>query len=228
MNATLEFKRRLVRGCLTTHERIHISMPMVLPNGEMMTVNARDMGDKTLTQMTETINDITRRMRNTDLREAMFETAMDNTIWGLKKGRILQTVARLVGAKTGRHRVKTLRGKARRAYYAIPPTERLTKHDIEQGTITVSNQGSLYPGHRGMCALLEIIPPQVAAIALSSAQKRPVVVTNEKGEDSIAIRTIVPVTIAFDHRALDYGDVTPFMRRLDELLAEPSVAASWV
>ena len=79
-----------------------------------------------------------------------------------------------------------------------------------------------------MCALLEIIPPQVAAIALSSAQKRPVVVTNEKGEDSIAIRTIVPVTIAFDHRALDYGDVTPFMRRLDELLAEPSVAASWV
>ena len=214
MNATLEFKRRLVRGCLT--------------NGEMMTVNARDMGDKTLTQMTETINDITRRMRNTDLQEAMFETAMDNTIRGLKKGRILQTVARLVGAKTGRHRVKTLRGKARKAYYAIPPTERLTKHDIEQGTITVSNQGSLYPGHRGMCALLEIIPPQVAAIALSSAQKRPVVVTNEKGEDSIAIRTIVPVTIAFDHRALDYGDVTPFMRRLDELLAEPSVAASWV
>ena len=228
MNATLEFKRRLVRGCLTTHERIHISMPMVLPNGEMMTVNVRDMGDKTLTQMTETINDITRRMRNTDLREAMFETAMDNTIKGLKKGRILQTVARLVGAKTGRHRVKTLRGKARKAYYAIPPTERLTKHDIEQGTITVSNQGSLYPGHRGMCALLEIIPPQVAAIALASAQKRPVVVTNEKGEDSIAIRTIVPVTIAFDHRALDYGDVTPFMRRLDELLAEPSVAASWV
>ncbi len=30
---------------------------------------------------------------------------------------------------------------------------------------------------------------------------------------------VLPMTIAFDHRALDADDVIPFMRKLDELLA---------
>ena len=62
---------------------------------------------------------------------------------------------------------------------------------------------------KGMCALLEIIPPQTTAFAINAAQKRPTVVTDENGNDKIEIRLILPITIAIDHRALDYGDVVP-------------------
>lgn len=227
MNTHLVFNRKLVRGCLKYFDNIDISMPMVLPSGEMMTINMHDMGTKTLSQMTYAINDSIRRAKNSDMNEVMFEVSMDNTLQGLKQGKILQAIRRLYGSKTGKHKVKTLSGQAKKEYYSIPTTERLTKHDIEQGTTTISNLGSIYREHKGLCALLEIIPPQTTAFAVNAAQKRPIVVTDENGNDTVESRLIMPITIAIDHRALDYGDIVPFMRRLDEIFANPEVILSW-
>ena len=227
MNCHLNFERKLVRGKLSYHDRVNVSMPAMLPDGRMMTVNLRHMESKSLTKMTEVINDTMRRMQNTNMDEAMFEVSMDNTLNGLKKGKILQAIFRLVGAKTGKHKVKTLSGKEKKEYYSIPVKDRLTKHDIEQGTVTISNLGSIHRNQKGMCFLLEIIPPQVTAIAVNAIQKRPTVVTDENGNDTIEVRQILPLTIAFDHKALDYGDIVPFMDKLDEIFENPSVIHSW-
>lgn len=228
MNTHLEFNRKLVRGTLKYFDHIDISMPMLLPNGEMMTINMHDMGNKSLSEMTEAINDSTRRAKNSDMNEVMFEVSLDNTLDGLKHGKILQTIRRLYGSKMpGKHKVHTLSGAEKKKYYSIPVKDRLTKHDIEQGTTTVSNLGSIYREQKGECFLLEIIPPQTTAIAINAAQKRPVVVTDENGVDKIETRTILPLTIAIDHRALDYGDIVPFMRKLDEIFENPSVIQSW-
>ncbi len=227
MNTHLEFNRKLVRGCLKYFDHIDISMPMILPSGEMMTVNMHDMGNKTLSEMTAEINDTIRRAKNSDMNEVMYEVSLDNTLTGLKNGKILQTIRRLYGSKTGKHKVKNLTGQAKKNYYSIPATERLTKHDIEQGTTTISNLGSIYREQKGECALLEIIPPQTTAFAINAAQKRPTVVTDENGKDSIETRLIMPITIAIDHRALDYGDVVPLLRKLDEIFDNPSVIQSW-
>ena len=227
MNTHLIFNRKLVRGCLKYYDHIDISMPLVLPTGEMMTVNMHDMGNKSLSEMTDAINDTIRRAKGSDMNEVMFEVSLDNTLNGLKEGKILQAIRRLYGSKTGKHKVKTLTGKDKKEYYAIPTTERLTKHDIEQGTTTISNLGSIYKEQKGVCALLEIIPPQTTAFAINAAQKRPTVVTDKNGNESIEIRTILPITIAIDHRALDYGDVVPFMKNLDEIFANPEVVLGW-
>lgn len=228
MNTHLEFNRKLVRGTLKYFDHIDISMPMVLPSGEMMTINMHDMGSKTLSQMTASINDSVKRAKNSDMNEVMFEVSLDNTLTGLKNGKVLQTIRRLYGSKMpGKHKVHTLGGSAKKEYYSIPVTERLTKHDIEQGTTTISNLGSIYREHKGVCALLEIIPPQTTAFAVNSVQKKPVVVTDKNGNDNIEIRSILPITIAIDHRALDYGDVVPFMQRLDKIFAEPQIIHSW-
>lgn len=227
MNTHLEFNRKLVRGCLKYYDHIDISMPMVLPSGEMMTINMHDMGSKTLTEMTADINDSARRAKASNMEEVMYEVSIDNTITGLKNGKILQTVRRLVGSLTGKHKITTLKGAEKKAYYSIPATERLTKHDIEQGTTTISNLGSIYREQKGVCALLEIIPPQTTAFAINAAQKRATVVKDETGKDVIDARVIMPITIAIDHRALDYGDVVPFMKKLDEIFENPSVIQSW-
>ena len=227
MNTHLDFNRKLVRGCLKYFDNIDISMPMILPSGEMMTVNMHNMGDKTLSEISAAVNEAARRARNSNMEEVMYEVSLDNTLTGLKNGKILQTIRRLYGSKTGKHKVKNLKGEAKKKYYSIPVTERLTKHDIEQGTTTISNLGSIYREQKGECALLEIIPPQTTAFAINAAQKRPVVVTDENGKDTIQTRLIMPITIAIDHRALDYGDVVPFMRRLDEIFDNPSVIQSW-
>lgn len=228
LNSHLNFNRKLVRGELNTYEDINISMPMILPNGEMMTVNLHNFENKNLDEMTAEIKDVTRRAENTDLNEVMFDVSLDNTINALKKGKIMQTVCRLIGSKTGKHRVKTLSGKAKKAYESIPVEDRLTKHDIEQGTTTISNIGSTYRQQRGSTCLLEIIPPQVTAFAVGAVQDKPVVVTNEFGKKEVEARQILPICIAFDHRALDFGDIVPFLERLDDIFENPEQIHSWV
>lgn len=227
MNCTLDFNRKLVRGCLKYHDNIDVSMPVLLEDGSMMTVNLHNMENKSLTEMTATINDTIRRMKNSDMNEVMYEVSFDNTINGLKQGKLLQTLRRLYGSKTGKHRVKTLSGKAKKDYYSIPASDRLTKHDIEQGTTTISNLGSIHRNQKGMCFLLEIIPPQVTAFAINAVQRRPIAVTDENGTEKVEIRSILPITIAMDHRALDYGDLLEFFGKLDDIFAHPELISEW-
>ena len=227
MNAHIDFDRKFVRGVINTLSEINISMPMVLPTGEMMTINLHNFESKNLNQMVDYIKDVNRRMKNTDLNEVMFDVSLDNTLTGLRQGKIKQTLQRLIGSKTGKHKVKTLKGKEKKAYEAIPESDRLTKHDIEQGSITISNIGSVYREQRGAAALIEIIPPQVTAIAVGAVQDKPVVIVNENDEKEIAIRQVLPFTIVFDHRALDFGDIVPFIKKLDEIFEAPEIMHTW-
>ena len=208
-------------------EGLNISMPMLLPDGRMMTVNLRDFQNKSLLAMTDYIADVTRRAENTNLNEVMFDVSLYNTITGLKQGKVKQTVSRLIGSKTGKHKVHTLHGAAKKAYYSIPEKDRLTKKDIEQGTVTISNLGSLYRGQSGYGTLIEIVPPQVCAFALGAVQDKPVVVTDKFGNKTIEARQILPITVVFDHRALDFGDVIPFLKKMDSIFAHPQVIQAW-
>lgn len=224
LNSHIKFNRKLVRGEVTEFKEVNISMPMVLSNGEMMTVNMHDMHTKTITQMQNAIKDTVRRANNSDMNEVMFEVSLDNTLNGLKNLKIAQTINRLIGSKTGKHKVHTLSGKAKKDYYSIPEKDRLTKHDIEQGTITVSNLGSVYRDWKGVCTILEIIPPQTSVIGIGAIQKVPVV--DENG--NVAPGNKIPLTLAFDHRAIDMGDVAPFMKKLDEIFANPEIIKEWI
>ena len=228
MNSHLEFNKKLVRGTLKTFDNIDISMPTVLPNGEMMTVNLHNMENKSLYEMADTINDTMRRAKNTNLNEVMFSVSMDNTLKGLKKGMLLQAIRRLYGAKMpGKHRVKTLSGKQKREYYKIPESDRLTLHDIEQGTITVSNLGAIDREQSFACSLLEVVPPQTTVIAINPVKEKPWVIKNEKGESEIAIRKIMPITVMFDHKALDLGDLIPFTKRMEEIFNNSQLLDEW-
>lgn len=224
MNSHIEFNRRLVRGNIKTIEEINISMPMILNTGEMMTINMHDMHKKSMSQMRDAIFEASRRANASDMNEVMFEVSLDNTLKGLKQGKIIQALNRLVGSKTGKHKVKTLKGKAKRDYYSIPEEKRLTKHDIEQGTITVSNLGSICRDWDGYCTMLEIIPPQVCAIGIGAIQR--VAVVND--DDSITPGRRLPLTIAFDHRALDMGDIAPFINKLNTIFRNPQIIKEWV
>lgn len=224
INGYVKFHRKTVRGSVTTYENIDVSMPCMLSETEMMTINLHDMQTKTMSEMQETIKDALKRAKKSNLTEVLYETAMADTIKGLKKGKILQAIRRVFGSKFGKGKVKTLKGKEKREYYKIPETERLTSKDIEQGTITVSNLGSLCRKWKGECTLLEIVPPQLTAIGVGALQKRPII--NEKGKTDVA--DMLPLTIAFDHRALDFCHIVPFLNKLDEIFSMRRIPEEWI
>jgi pyruvate dehydrogenase E2 component (dihydrolipoamide acetyltransferase) len=139
----------------------------------------------------------------------------------------LSMLRRILASQVTRNRIKGLKSKGKKEYYKIPEDERLTEKNIMSGTVTVSNIGSLYKEQRGFLALLEIIPPQVFAVGLGSVQERPGVYAHQNGKKEIGIRKILPMCLAFDHRAVDFNSIVPFLKRLDEIFAKPGVIINW-
>jgi pyruvate/2-oxoglutarate dehydrogenase complex dihydrolipoamide acyltransferase (E2) component len=75
----------------------------------------------------------------------------------------------------------------------------LTPDEVRGATFTITN-----PGQYGSIMATPIInQPQVAILDLEAIVKRPVVVTNQDGEDAIAIRAMTILGLSWDHRALD-------------------------
>jgi pyruvate/2-oxoglutarate dehydrogenase complex dihydrolipoamide acyltransferase (E2) component len=75
----------------------------------------------------------------------------------------------------------------------------LTNDDVTGGTFTITN-----PGAFGAIAATPIInQPQVAILDLEAVVKRPVVVTDERGADAVAIRPIANLCMSWDHRVID-------------------------
>lgn len=227
MNSHMEFNRKFVTGKIDSFEDINISMPTILPNGEMMTINLRNFGSRSLENMSDYIRDVRSRAEKSNLTEAMYTVSLENTLNTLKQGQILKVLMKLYGANFGHCKINHLKGKAKKAYAAIPETERLTIKDLEPGTVVISNIGSTYLGQSGAVSLLEIVPPMVSAFGIGAIQDRPVVVKKD-GEKEIEIRSILPICIAFDHRVLDFGDVVPFMKKLDSIFQNPETIEKWV
>ncbi|MBO7178760.1 MAG: 2-oxo acid dehydrogenase subunit E2 [Clostridia bacterium] len=224
MNAHIKFEKKLVRGKITTFDNIDISVPWPLPDGSMMTINMKDVGNKSLQEIGKLSADINRKLANTNLTEALYSVSIHDTIKALKRGHFIKAALRIIGAKTQkRHRVVTLKGKEKKAYDAIPASDKITREDLAQGTFLVSNVGNIARGLRGEASVLMIIPPMVCALAICAIQRRPIVVTDENGEEKIDIRSILPLTICFDHRALDFSEVAPFIRKLEEIFENPEL-----
>jgi 2-oxoglutarate dehydrogenase E2 component (dihydrolipoamide succinyltransferase) len=96
-------------------------------------------------------------------------------------------------------RVKDLAERAR--------DKRLEPDEVTGGTFTITN-----PGRYGALLATPIInQPQVAILDLEAVVKRPVVVTDEQGNDSIAIRPMTYLCMSWDHRALDGALAAQFL-----------------
>jgi pyruvate dehydrogenase E2 component (dihydrolipoamide acetyltransferase) len=93
-------------------------------------------------------------------------------------------------------------------------TKRLRPEEIQGGTFSVTN-----PGMYGSLFGTPIIPqPQVAILGVGTIEKRPVVVTDENGQDALGIRTVGYLALSFDHRLIDGADADKFMARVKTTL----------
>ena len=224
MNAHIHYELKLVRGKLKYFDNVDISVPWTLPDGNMMTICMKDVGNKSLEEMAAYTDDINRRLKNTNLTEALYSVSIHDTMKRLTSGHVLSALQRLYGSKTNpRHRVSPLKGRAKKEYDSIPDADKITYDDLKQGTVTVSNIGAASKGINGYLDMLMIIPPQICAIGLSALQKKPVVIKDENGEERVEVRTILPICICFDHRALDFGEIQPFISRMEEIFKKPEI-----
>jgi len=86
-------------------------------------------------------------------------------------------------------------------------TKKLAPADVEGSTFTITN-----PGQFGAVFGLPIInQPNVAILGVGGIGKQPMVITDKDGTDSIAIRSVVHLTLGYDHRVVDGAVADQFM-----------------
>ena len=92
--------------------------------------------------------------------------------------------------------------------------KKLLPDDVQGGTFTITNPG----GYGTFHGTPVISQPQAAILGTYAVVKRPWVVQDELGQDVIAIRPIMNLTLTYDHRLVDGALAGRFLRDLRQKL----------
>ena len=92
-------------------------------------------------------------------------------------------------------------------------TRRIPLTDLRGGTFTISNYGAI----GGIFATPMLHLPEVAILGIGKLLQKPVVYGGE-----VVIRSILPLSLTFDHRALDGAEAQRFLNELITYLSDPA------
>ncbi|RKT53259.1 2-oxoglutarate dehydrogenase, E2 component, dihydrolipoamide succinyltransferase [Saccharothrix australiensis] len=111
------------------------------------------------------------------------------------------------------HKIGDLASRAR--------ANKLTPDELTGGTFSLTNLGS-----NGALFDTPIIQqPQVGILGVGVVKKRAVVITDENGDDTIAIRSMAYLALTYDHRLVDGADAGRFLTTVKNRLEEGAFEA---
>jgi 2-oxoglutarate dehydrogenase E2 component (dihydrolipoamide succinyltransferase) len=93
-------------------------------------------------------------------------------------------------------------------------SKQLSPDELSGGTFTLTNAGS----YGTMMQFPIINQPQVAILSTDAVKRKPVVVEDDYGNESIAIHSVGVLAMAWDHRAIDGAYAAAFLARVKEIL----------
>jgi pyruvate dehydrogenase E2 component (dihydrolipoamide acetyltransferase) len=92
--------------------------------------------------------------------------------------------------------------------------KKLKPDEVAEGTFTITNPG-IFGEQFGTPVINQ---PETAILGVGGLFKEPTVITDADGNDSIAVRHIMRLTLGFDHRIIDGADAGKFMAELKKTL----------
>jgi len=96
-------------------------------------------------------------------------------------------------------------------------TNTLSFEDYHGGTFTISSLGMF-----GLDSFVAIInPPESAILAVGKIEKKPVVATDELGNDVVVIKQMCNLCLSYDHRIIDGADAANFLKLVKKYLQNP-------
>ena len=195
LNSHISYNQSTGEGEIRTIKDINVNMPWILPSGKMMAISINNIEEMSLYEINKHIKDLGEKISNMDT-QALSKSFSDKIDYNI--------IDRII---SGEHEI----------------SKDNSKLPFKIGTITISNIGSTYREQKGAIAMLDIIPPQVCVIGFGAILEKPGIYINENSEKTIGIRKVLPICLAFDHRALDFGEIVPFIKKLDSVFENPSI-----
>lgn len=224
LNSYIEYNRLCTTGKIIIKKHIDIALPVLLDSGETFPVKVSACEEKSLKEISQRTAELVNMLKTQDVDRVIFDMIVKRTAGFILDGKIISTVAQTVAGYVGKGRVANLKG-----LFEHAPREEgyLTPNDINEGTVCLTNLGAVNKTLNGRVTNAPLLFPQVFLMAVGVARDENYVFRNEKGEIDMGTKTMLPITITFDHRVGGFGDILPFIQKLDEIFANPKVIREW-
>lgn len=224
LNAHMQYNHMATSGRLIIKKHIDVAMPVFLESGETFTVKIRAIEDKSLKEIAAQTDDVLRRLKKTNIDSLLFELIKQRMVGFVLKGQIPSTIAQVVSGYCGKGKVTKIEDLFKKE---VRDPESLDALDMNEGTVCMTNWGPLSGDMTGRITYTPLLYPQVFLMAIGNIREREYPVKNEDGSIDIALKKELPLSLVFDHRIGGLADVVPFIKRLDEIFANPEVMKEW-
>ena len=224
LNAHIKFNTTSSCGTLIMKKHVDVAVPVVLDNGDTFPIKVNEAENKSLKELSEQIDDLLERLKNTDIDQAMFDVVAQRTVGLMLSGAVVPTTAQTITGYVGKHKVAKITDRFRRA---PKKGTTLVMDELNEGTVCLTNWGVLYDGLNGNVTYTPLLYPQTFLMAMGKARDVNYVFRNEKGEVDMGTKKVLPITLMFDHRIGAFNDVMPFIKKLDEIFQNPEIMREW-
>lgn len=225
LNAHMEYDPFTTKGRLVIKKHIDVAMPIFLENGETFPIKVRHIEGKNLEELSAQIADMLERLKNTDLDSVLFDLITQRMVGFTLKGKVVSAVAQIASGFFGKYKLTTIS-----EYFKPKPKKEgpaLQMNELNEGTVCLTNWGPLYKGLTGQVTYTPLLYPQVFLMAMGNIRDVEYPFKNEKGEVDLGTKKVLPITLLFDHRIGGFADVMPFIKKLDEIFANPEIIHQW-
>ncbi|MBQ7117406.1 MAG: 2-oxo acid dehydrogenase subunit E2 [Clostridia bacterium] len=224
LNSYIEYNRLCTTGKLIIKKHIDIAVPILLETGETFPVKVRDCEEKSLKEISLRTAELARLVQTADVDRVLFDLLTKRTLGFILKGKIISTVAQTLAGYIGKGRVATVKG----IFEHAPRGEGcLSPDDLDEGTVCLTNLGAVNKSLNGRVTNAPLLFPQVFLMAVGVARDENYVYKNDKGEIEMGTRKTLPITLTFDHRVGGFGDILPYIKKLDEIFSNPEIIREW-
>lgn len=228
LNAHIEYKYVGGVGKITTFDYVDITMPYQHDNGMLIPLVLHNVDTKNLSELSFDVEDLLQKYEVSPVVEALNDLSYEETVRDLFKGKVRDFIARILYSTYGNHKVARATKEEQKQYRKdVAAGKVLTRNDVGEGTMCVSNWGSLYKGFNGIPTTAPPVPPCVFTILMGAVKEKKELQLDEKGNVVEVTRMFLPMNLLFDHRIGGFGVLMPFVKRMDEILNSPEIINEW-
>lgn len=225
LNSHLEYKAKSSCGRLIIKKHIDVAVPVFMETGETFPVKLRNLEEKNLKEIYEEMDRLLTVLKTTDVDRVLFDVIAQRIVGFVLKGKIGMAMSQVVSGYFGKYKVASFSGIFKHANR--DPKKSLQPYELNEGTICLTNLGSISAGLPGNATYVPILYPQSFIMAIGSVQDRDYAFKNEEGVVDIATKKMLPINIMFDHRIGGFGDVVPFLNKINEIFENPEIIRTW-
>lgn len=233
LNAHFVYNHLSTSGRLIIKEHIDVSMAVCLQESKTFQIKIMHLEDKTLKETALLIEDAKRRLKNTDLNDVMYEVSRQRLIGELTHGRILTPFFQAVRACFGKGKVIRLSQSLKSDFLKLTgkkpfyDPDGLKPEELNEGSVCFTNWGTLYDNLNTNITYVPPVYPQVFLFGVGRTAEKEHILKDENGNLQLVTKKILPLSLVFDHKIGGAADIMPFIKKLDEIFANPEIILTW-